>query len=208
MKTCLKNLLSEAAVSEWKPRVGIVGKSALTCGEYSGFIPAINTQEEEVNIEAWIEDRPKTGAHALLILPFTSCQAPISHLEKSWQSERIILCMYEHAQMVGSVGAPRPGGKMRPASTFWDPTTNVPIYDLPAPNPLHRRSHALGFGQGHGSGSWFSLLHLFSLVPNPPPLLLLVSFLSSSARVWSLDCCSLLCMHTCRQGLLHAHLTP
>jgi hypothetical protein len=38
----------------------MVGKSALTSGEYVGFIPAINTQEEEVNIEAWIEDQPKT----------------------------------------------------------------------------------------------------------------------------------------------------
>ena len=43
----------------------MVGKSALTSGEYVGFIPAINTQEEEVNIEAWIEDQPKTGAPAM-----------------------------------------------------------------------------------------------------------------------------------------------
>ena len=44
-------------------------------------------------------------------------------------------------------GAPRPGGNARPTSTFWDPSTNVPMYDLPAPNPPHRRSHSLGFGQ-------------------------------------------------------------
>jgi len=112
LKKYLKNLLAEAAISEWKPRVGMVGKSAITSGEYAGFIPAINTQEEEVNIEAWIENREKTGA-------------------------------------------PRPGGKVRPATTSWDPSINVPIYDLPAPIPVHRRSHAQGFGQGHGSGSWY-----------------------------------------------------
>ena len=99
MKRYLKDLLSQAAISEWKPRVGMVGKSALTSGEYVGFIPAINTQEEEVNIEAWIEDQPKTGA-------------------------------------------PRPGGNMRPATAFWNPTTNIPIYDLPAPSPLHRRRYS------------------------------------------------------------------
>ena len=98
-KRYLKDLLSQAAISEWKPRVGMVGKSALTSGEYVGFIPAINTQEEEVNIEAWIEDQPKTGA-------------------------------------------PRPGGNMRPATAFWNPTTNIPIYDLPAPSPLHRRRYS------------------------------------------------------------------
>ena len=99
MKRYLKDLLSQAAISEWKPRVGMVGKSALTSGEYVGFIPAINTQEEEVNIEAWIEDQPKTGA-------------------------------------------PRPGGNMRPATAFWNPATNIPIYDLPAPSPLHRRRYS------------------------------------------------------------------
>jgi len=112
MKKYLTELLREGAISEWKPRVGMVGKSGHTSGEYQGFIPAMNMQEEEINIEAWIEDRPKTGA-------------------------------------------PRPGGKSRPACTFWEPQNNVPLYDLAAPNPLHRRSHALGFGQGHGSGSWY-----------------------------------------------------
>ena len=57
MQPYVKSLLEEAAISEWKPRVGMVGKSAITSGDYSGFIPAINTQEEEVNIEAWIEQR-------------------------------------------------------------------------------------------------------------------------------------------------------
>jgi predicted NAD/FAD-dependent oxidoreductase len=112
MQKFLKQLLEESAISEWKPRVGIVGKSAVTSGEYVGFIPAINTQEQEINIEAWIENWPKTGA-------------------------------------------PPPGGKARPASTFWEPTKNVPIYDLEAPTPIHRKSHAQGFGQGHGSGSWY-----------------------------------------------------
>jgi len=57
----------------------VVSGTAVTlyrsAGEYVGFIPAINTQESEVNVEAWIENRPQTGA-------------------------------------------PRPGGKTRPATTF------------------------------------------------------------------------------------------
>ena len=65
LKPYIKTLLEEAAISEWKPRVGVVGKSAITSGDYVGFIPSINTQEEEINIEAWIENRPHTGAPCL-----------------------------------------------------------------------------------------------------------------------------------------------
>lgn len=48
-------------VGEWKPRVGVVTAQSYGSDTLQGFTPAMHTLEEEINVEAWLENRPKTG---------------------------------------------------------------------------------------------------------------------------------------------------
>lgn len=57
----LQEFLESAAISEWRPRVGVVTKASISTDTTQGFIAAMHTVEDEINIEAWLEARPRTG---------------------------------------------------------------------------------------------------------------------------------------------------
>ena len=66
----VQDWIEAGIVGEWKPRVGVITSQSYGSDTVQGFTPAMHTVEEEINVEAWLESRPKTG------LPRHPSQAP------------------------------------------------------------------------------------------------------------------------------------
>ncbi|KAJ1480876.1 hypothetical protein T484DRAFT_1809399, partial [Baffinella frigidus] len=65
----ITDLIASAAIHEWCPRIGVISRCGIGQPNEPTLVPAMETIEKEVNIEAWLRSRPKTGGPSLLHQP-------------------------------------------------------------------------------------------------------------------------------------------